>query len=463
MNASEDIFRAYDIRGVYGEELDAEIGERVGLAFGNYLMKTHRSGKISIGCDARVSSPELQMAVSRGVSKAGFGVDVIGMVPIPVANYFTWKSNLNSENYIAGVYITASHNPAEYNGIRFRHPDGTGFTEGNIEIKKIFFEDELVESEAGIIEELSTELVLEDYMNFVSKKVGSLKGIKVALDPGNGVGCVVVDRIFKKLGADTFCINDVPDGTFPNRPSEPAPKNLGDLMQAMSGKDFDFAVAFDGDADRCVFIDEDVNPVSAEKIGIIVSKSLITPESNKVLAGVPCSMILEKEIPKIGGELIWIRVGDVFVCEELKKHNAAIAMEISAHFFAPGLTEFIFDDPIIFSLKLAEFILNTGKSLGEYSNAIPSYPYEELKFKCPDSVKFDVNDDLEKTFTEKGYKVETIDGVKIWLDGGWVLLRPSNTQPVIRMFVEATDQNKLDEIKSEFKNYFDKSVEKFLD
>ena len=153
MNASEDIFRAYDIRGIYGEELDAEIGERVGLAFGNYLKKTHRSGKISIGCDARVSSPELQMAVSRGVSKAGFGVDVIGMVPIPVANYFTWKSNLNSENYIAGVYITASHNPAEYNGIRFRHPDGTGFTEGNLEIKKIFFEDELVESEAGIIEE----------------------------------------------------------------------------------------------------------------------------------------------------------------------------------------------------------------------------------------------------------------------------------------------------------------------
>ena len=463
MKATEDIFRAYDIRGVYGEELDAEIGERVGLAFGNYLKMLHETGKISIGCDARVSSPELQMAVSKGVSKAGFDVDIIGMVPIPVANYFTWKSNLKSEEYVAGVYITASHNPAEYNGIRFRHPDGTGFTEGNVEIKRIFFEDELLEEGAGNISELSSEKVLEDYIDFVSTKVGNLNGIKVALDPGNGVGCVVVDRIFKKLGAETFSINNTPDGTFPNRPSEPAPKNLGDLIDVMDNGDFDFAVAFDGDSDRCVFIDEESNPVSAEKIGIIVSKGLITPDSNKVLAGVPCSMILETEIPKIGGELIWIRVGDVFVCEELKKHNAAIAMEISAHFFAPGLTEFIFDDPIIFSLKLAEFISNSPKSLGDFSKEIPSYPYEELKFKCPDSIKFKVNNDLETTFTEMGYKVETIDGVKIWLDGGWVLLRPSNTQPVIRMFVEATDNKRLIEIKNEFQAFFDKSVEKFID
>ena len=118
MKATEDIFRAYDIRGVYGSELDAEVGERVGLAFGNFLRKEHSSGKISIGCDARVSSPELQLAVSKGVSRAGFDVDIIGMVPIPVANYFTWKSNLNSEEYVAGVYITASHNPSDYNGFK---------------------------------------------------------------------------------------------------------------------------------------------------------------------------------------------------------------------------------------------------------------------------------------------------------------------------------------------------------
>ena len=117
-----------------------------------------------------------------------------------------------------------------------------------------------------------------------------------------------------------------------------------------------------------------------------------------------------------------------------------------------------FDDPLIFSLKLAEFVSNSEKTLNDYSNEIPSYPYEELKFKCPDSVKFDVNDQLEKTFLEMGYKVETIDGVKIWLDGGWVLLRPSNTQPVIRMFVEAKDDSRLSEIKNEFQSHFEEAV-----
>jgi len=459
MNISQDIFRAYDIRGVYGEELDANIGERVGLAFGNFLAKNNDKGTVSIGCDARVSSPELQEAVATGISKAGFDVDVIGMVPIPVANFTTWKANSTSNPYLAGVYITASHNPAEYNGIRFRHPDGTGYTEGNIEIKRIFFEDELIESDAsGKINTLSTDDVLETYVNFVSDKVGSIEGMRVALDPGNGVGCVIIEKLFQEFGAETHSINNEPDGTFPNRPSEPAPKNLSDLISIMDKGDYDLGIAFDGDADRCVFIDNRARAVSAEKIGIITSKSLIKPGSNKVLAGVPCSMILEDEIPKIGGELIWIRVGDVFVCEELKKHNAAIAMEISAHFFAPGLTEFIFDDPLIFSLKLAEHVSNTDLTLADLSDEIPSYPYEELKFKCLDSIKFKVNEQLEKTFLGMGYKVETIDGVKIWLDGGWVLLRPSNTQPVIRMFVEAKDSSRLAAIKDEFKAHFDEAV-----
>lgn len=459
MNISQDIFRAYDIRGVYGEELDANIGERVGLAFGNFLAKNNGKGTVSIGCDARVSSPELQEAVATGISKAGFDVDVIGMVPIPVANFTTWKANATSSPYLAGVYITASHNPAEYNGIRFRHPDGTGYTEGNLEIKRIFFEDELIESDtSGKINSLSTDEILDTYVHFVSDKVGSIEGMRVALDPGNGVGCVIIERLFQEFGAETHSINNEPDGTFPNRPSEPAPKNLSDLISLMKTGEYDLGIAFDGDADRCVFIDNRARAVSAEKIGIITSKSLIKPDSNKVLAGVPCSMILEDEIPKIGGELIWIRVGDVFVCEELKKHNAAIAMEISAHFFAPGLTEFIFDDPLIFSLKLAEHVSKSSLTLADLSDEIPSYPYEELKFKCLDSIKFKVNEQLEKTFLDMGYKVETIDGVKIWLDRGWVLLRPSNTQPVIRMFVEAKDKPRLEAIKDEFKAYFDEAV-----
>ena len=194
MDASQDIFRAYDIRGVYGTELDAEIGEQVGLVFGNYLRKSNSHGTVSIGCDARISSPELQAAVSRGISRAGFDVDVIGMVPIPVANFCTWKASLGDKPYLAGVYITASHNPAEYNGIRFRHPDGAGYTEGNIEIKRMFFEEPAEDhSETGNVNILSTEEALKDYTDFVKSKVGNLEGMRIALDPGNGVGSLIID------------------------------------------------------------------------------------------------------------------------------------------------------------------------------------------------------------------------------------------------------------------------------
>ncbi len=244
MDVSQDIFRAYDIRGVYGTELNAEIGEQVGLVFGNYLRKAHSSGTISIGCDARISSPELQEAVSKGISNSGFDVDVIGMVPIPVANFYTWKASLSENPYLAGVYITASHNPAEYNGIRFRHPDGAGYTEGNIEIKRMFFEERAVtHPESGKINILSTEEVLSEYADFVKSKMGVLDGMRIAIDPGNGVGSIIIDELFQKFGVETTCINNEPDGRFPNRPSEPAPKNLGDLISMSKVESFDFSVA----------------------------------------------------------------------------------------------------------------------------------------------------------------------------------------------------------------------------
>ena len=454
MEVPRTIFRAYDIRGIYGSELTLATAERVGATFAAYHASKGTSGRICIGRDARTSSPDLEAAVIAGLRSGGCDVESVGMIPIPVANWWTWRGE-----FAGGVYITASHNPAEYNGIRFRHPDGAGYTEGNIVIKRMFFEGPAEDhSETGKVNILSTKEALKNYTDFVKSKVGNLKGMRIAIDPGNGVGSLIIDEIFQKFGVETSCINNEPDGHFPNRPSEPAPKNLSELIGLAKNEKFDFSVAYDGDADRCVFIDDVGLPVTPEKIGIIVAKSLITPESNKVLAGVPCSMILEDEIPKIGGELIWIRVGDVFVCEELKKHNAALALEISAHFFAPGLTDFIFDDPIIFSLKLAEYLHKTGSNLSELSRDIPSYPYEEMKFTCPDALKFKVNEYLTDFFSSKGYKVETIDGVKIWLDGGWVLLRPSNTQPVMRMFVEAMDKPGLEKIKSEFKSYFDDAV-----
>ena len=138
MSANPEIFRAYDIRGIVNEELTTEIAVRVGVAYGTYLNRSGISGRVSIGRDVRLSSPHLEMAVASGLASTGFDIEMIGLVPIPIANYWTWKND-----FCGGIYITASHNPAEYNGIRFRHSDGTGYTDGNKEIKEIFFGDEM--------------------------------------------------------------------------------------------------------------------------------------------------------------------------------------------------------------------------------------------------------------------------------------------------------------------------------
>ena len=170
-----------------------------------------------------------------------------------------------------------------------------------------------------------------------------MNGMKIAIDPGNGAAAGVASLLFEKMGAEVKTINNEPDGRFPNRPSEPSAKNLKGLSEMIENGNFDFGIGFDGDADRCVFVDNKGSVVKTEKSGLIMAKNILTKDEGPVLVGVPCSKIVEEELKEDGVEVIWIRVGDVFVCELLKKHNAVFAMESSAHFFAPTLTEYFFD------------------------------------------------------------------------------------------------------------------------
>ena len=448
MGANPEIFRAYDIRGVVNEELTAETAARVGMAYGTYLNRNNISGRVSIGRDVRLSSPHLEIAVASGLASTGIDVEMIGLVPIPIANYWTWKND-----FCGGIYITASHNPAEYNGIRFRHSDGTGYTDGNEEIKKIFFGDELhlpSWSEFGKITRLDSNIILEDYRKFILPKFSRIAEMKIAIDSGNGAAAGVASTLFRELGAKVETMNDNPDGRFPNRPSEPSAENLEGLSKMVKRGDFDFGIGFDGDADRCVFVDDKGEVLKSEKSGLVIAKNILKSNSGPVLVGVPCSKVVEEELKKIGAEIIWIRVGDVFVCELLKKYDAVFAMENSAHFFAPTITGYLFDDPFAISLSLAEIILKSGVSLSKLTSKIKEYPYEEVKFKCPDEIKFEINDRLQKKFIKQGYRMDTIDGVKIWLEHGWILLRPSNTQPIIRMFIEADSEKELIKLKSKF-------------
>ncbi len=442
------IFRAYDVRGVFNRELTAETAARIGMAFGSYLGGGKR---VLVGRDTRTSSEILEAAFSSGLASTGCHVYSTGMVPIPTANFAVWRGG-----YDAGAYITASHNPPEYNGVRFRHPDGSGYTKENEKVKGIFFKGSFKLADwrtPGAMVRLDPNAAIAEYSDFLLPKFRLERPLKAVLDTGNGAACLTAPRLLMALGCEVTTINAQPDGTFPGRPSEPSEESLGDLQKTVRARGADFGAGYDGDGDRAVFVDDLGRVVQTEKIGIIVARELLAKRKGRIVANVSCSMIVEREIEKLGGKVERVRVGDVFVCEAIKRHKALFAMETSAHYFLPSF--YIFDDPVLMTLQLAEILAKGKERLSELVDAIPSYPTLTENLQCPDEVKFQVMDGIIRACKAKGYKLDLTDGVKLLFDDGWALLRPSNTNPLIRAAVEAETEGRakalLELVKKEFK------------
>lgn len=448
----EHIFRAYDIRGIFNREISAHTAAKIGIAFGTYL---DGEGKVLVGRDSRTTSRILESAFCSGLASTGVEVYTTGMVPIPVANFKTLKGDFK-----AGAYITASHNPPEYNGVRFRREDGTGYTKENMEIKEIFFSGKFKKAnwnEIGEIYRLSSEATIREYSEYILPKFKPEKKLKVVIDPGNGTASLTAPYIFRELGFEVVTLNSQPDGTFPGRESEPKAENLRDLMELVKATGAHFGVAFDGDADRAVFVDDLGRVVQNEKIGITVAKQIIAEKGRgKVVANVECSSIVEEEIAKAGGEVVRVRVGDVFVAEAIKKHGAVFGMETSAHYFYPEF--YYFDDPLVVSLKLAEILSRSGEKLSKIVDDIPSYPKLHENYPCDDRIKFKVMEKIVESFKAQGYSVDTTDGARVLFEKGWVLLRPSNTTPLIRATVEATTQEELNNLAELVRAVFKEAV-----
>jgi phosphomannomutase/phosphoglucomutase len=294
---------------------------------------------------------------------------------------------------------------------------------------------------------------IADYTDFLAARLTSPRPLKVVVDPGNGAATLVAQDLLRRVGHEVVSLFGEVDGTFPNRSPHPTEKSLGALMEAVPAHGADLGVGYDADGDRCIFVDDKGRVVQTEKVGILVSRDLLREHKGKVIANVPCSMIVEDELEKDGAEVVRVRVGDVFVCEEIKRHGGIFAMEISAHFFLP--TYYIFDDPMLMTLKLAELVGADGRALSAIVDEIPSYPFVELGFQCDDDIKFRVNELVEEHFRAQGAGIDTTDGVKVMFEDGWAMLRPSNTQPLIRLFAEARTRPRLDELVAEFTDLFE--------
>ncbi len=453
----EHIFRAYDIRGIYGRDFFPNIISVASAIFANIISETQEGKIIGVSGDGRTTSKLLSLSAATGIAGAGLDVQLIHSIPLPVFGFSLWKNKEIS----GGAYITASHNPPEWNGVRFRWGDGTGFAEENSEIKKRFFENRVKWaswSDVGNIFITDRENILTEYSDFIqSIEPQPGKTLKVLVDTLNGIGGIIIPHIFRSRHR-IITLNSQIDGYFPVGSADPVHSNLNHLQSYVTSIKADIGIAFDGDADRAVIIDDRGRRVAPEIIGIILARELLK-SGDVVVYNAECSSILKNNLEEIGIKAVESRVGDVFVSQTAKKLRAKIGVESSYHFFIP-LYGFYYDDSILTSFVITSLISRKEKKLSEIVDEIGDFHVIRESIRVPDQLKWKAVEKLRDYLASKYSEISTVDGVKVYLENGSVLIRPSNTEPLIRITSEAPSRDVVEKIHRKFKKLTEEVINK---
>ena len=433
------IFRAYDIRGIYPKELNEKIVEKLGKAFG-----TFNPGKIVIGMDARLSSPALKKNFMKGLISTGCEAIDIGMVTTPISMFAI--KHLKADG---GVMITASHNPKEYNGLKFYFKDAIpiSYEAGINKIQKIFETENYSRGEGSL-----TEIdISEDYSKFLLERIKLNREVRlsVVVDAGNGPAGLMTPKVLRKIGLEVHELFCKPDGNFPNHEPNPSKEeNLKSLKEKMREVNANLGFAYDGDGDRMVVVRNGKSVRTSVVFSIFIKNLLKENPGAKVIYTPLDSKAIEEIIREKGGIPIVCRVGHTYITRKMIEKDAALAGEISGHYFFKEIGAI--DDALFASLKLVEALVNSGKSIEDYENEFPKYysaVSEALRFPIKESEKFKFIERLKEEFKRKGYKIDTTDGVKVFFEDGWALFRPSNTEAVISSSYEAYSKEGFERIK----------------
>ena len=439
------IFRAYDIRGLYGKDIDPSIFYQIGLGTGTYVKEKLGGKKVTVGNDIRKTSETLAFSFIAGVMATGMDVIYTGTSSFGQTLFYGWQ-----EKQDLICFITASHLPAEWNGIKFYYGDGVGLPE--IDLQEI--RDNTIEkryhlsnwNETGTIQSVDPK---NSYLKFLKNRFHFNKPIRVAVDCGGGSMTLSAPQIFNEIGLDLIPIFCEPDPLFSKRPSEPKPENLTLLVEAVRENSCDFGVAFDGDGDRAVIVDDTGEILSADQTGIILGKYGLKEKQGIVLANVECSKAVDEQLRPLGFDVKQIEVGHTFLTLHAKKENSPLGIESSGHLIIPSI--YIFDDALIIPLTIAEILDVTDNKLHDLVSTIPVYPREKLEIPCADEIKFDVIDILRDQLQHEYPEINALDGVRVNLEKGWALVRASNTSPIIRLTVEGDSIDDVQSISHEFK------------
>jgi phosphomannomutase / phosphoglucomutase len=440
------IFREYDIRGITGTELTPDVARVVGSAFAAYLDERGVRGSVAVGRDNRPSGDGLHDALIAGLIECGVNVVDIGVVPTPVAYWA--QHNLD---VVAGIQITGSHNPPEYNGFKLGVDKASIYGAG---IQRIF---EL--ASAGVFPKGSgsrrDEAVIDRYIDDVVNRIGRLsRPLRIAADAGNGVAGLVAPKLFAKLGVDVTCMFCDSDGTFPNHHADPTvPENLEALINEMYKGGYDFGVAFDGDADRLGVVQQNGDIIWGDYLLLLYARDVLGRVKNApIIFDVKCSQALPDGIEKAGGVPVMWKTGHSLIEEKMHELHAPLAGEMSGHmYFDEGW--YGFDDALYGAARLLKIVADSGTSVHQLLADVPRFvSTPEIRVDCPDDRKFGIVSDAVRYFSAR-YKTIDVDGVRIQYPDGWGLIRASNTQPVIVLRFEARTRDQLDMIRGEIEGW----------
>jgi phosphomannomutase len=467
MLMNPEIFREYDIRGVYNKDFNEDFAETLGFHYTEYLKaELHKKTiTLSVGYDARLSSPSLTQAICSGIQKAGGTVIMLDLITSPIS-YF---SCFTIDNLDGAVMVTGSHNPPDHNG--FKISKGKTTIHGSIiqKLKKIIQESPVDLSLVSNQGEFKTYDILTPYIDkYTQEFKNKFSNKKITYDCGNGAAGVIVPKMFDALKMKGEVLFAEPDGTFPNHHPDPTlDKNLIDLKKSVLKNNCDLGVGFDGDADRIGVVDDLGRHIYVDQFMILYAKDVLKKYPGAPIIGdVKCSQTYYDKIKDYGGIPIMWKTGHSLIKEKVKEEKSPFGGELSGHVFFND-RNYGYDDALYASFRLLECLESENIKLSAFIDSLPiTHTSPELRIDVPEKLKFKIVEDLvtkisknKKIGNHNVINLNTIDGFRGQIDGGWALVRTSNTQPAITIRFEANSNQLLMELKDSMSKELDLNLD----
>ncbi|MBX3019258.1 MAG: phosphomannomutase/phosphoglucomutase [Bdellovibrionaceae bacterium] len=448
------IFREYDIRGVFEKQFDLEFVRKLGQSYAVYLQRQTNAANstVTVGFDARLSSPSIRDAMVESLTSSGLNVLDLGLITSPIS-YF---STFTIPNVAGAVMITGSHNPPDYNGFKISVGKGTIFGEAIQELRRIMDKGEFLQGK-GTSEKYD---IFPAYVEKYKKEFGLMKPIKVVLDTGNGAGGCIARRLYEAVGLKPTILFEEPDGRFPNHHPDPTvEKNLVDLRKEVLEQKAIVGIGFDGDADRIGLIDETGRMIYGDELMVLISRSVLQANPGaKIIGDVKCSDRMYADVKANGGVPVMWKTGHSLIKEKIKSDKSPFGGEMSGHIFFAD-RNYGYDDALYAGLRVCEILSKTGKTITQLLEGLPSaFNTPEIRVDTTEEKKVLIVEKIKEAFPQggAGYKIDETDGIRLSFEDGWALARSSNTQPVLVLRFESTSEAGLKRIRDRVENVVNK-------